>query len=84
MPTAGKTRIKKFPIANKAVLNEAYEPLIAPFYEVHVRRSPRLSSTTDADDPSGPPGDESTTVVRLRPVSRRPGVSTNSPPAGSE
>jgi hypothetical protein len=56
-----------------SVLNEAYEPLIAPFYEVHVRRSPRPSSTT-ADDPPGAPEDESTTVVRLKPVSRKPGV----------
>jgi len=52
-----------------SVLNEAYEPLIAPFYEVHVRR------TSESSSPAAAAGkDESAIVVRLKPVPRRPGV----------
>jgi hypothetical protein len=58
-----------------SVLNEAYEPLVAPFYEVHVRRTAEPSSPAGAaDTPPGPSKDESAIVVRLKPVPRRPGV----------
>jgi hypothetical protein len=58
-----------------SVLNEAYEPLIAPFYEVHVRRTVEPSSpAAAADEPPAPSKDEPAIVVRLKPVPRRPGV----------